>query len=340
MVYGITLLRNRVSPRCNCADSVLFVQRHRNSVRSKKSVRVSDLNIPDLFELLIQNRADALICGGITRDSKDFLTGKNLVVIDNVACEKENILKALESGKLKQNFGFVDCFESENEKSINAKTGKGGETTTESRYTPQKGYESPDCLACSDKICLEGKTCDLVNLKLEEQPPPKVESKRMMEAALDISCERERTLCRLSELIYFCLEMQYERVGVAYCIDLEEPTEILVRVLRRFFKVYPVCCKIGGIKQSNMEPSYDKKYRNKTNHEIACNPWGQVQALNNIGTDFNIMVGLCMGADCVFLQGSTAPSTVLFVKDRSLANNPIGAVYSDYYLKEASQAQS
>jgi uncharacterized metal-binding protein len=44
-----------------------------------------------------------------------------------------------------------------------------------------------------------------------------------------------------------------------------------------------------------------------------------------------------MGADCIFSRFSDAPVTTLFVKDRSLANNPIGAVYSDYYLKEGIQ---
>ena len=62
--------------------------------------------------------------------------------------------------------------------------------------------------------------------------------------------------------------------------------------------------------------------------------------LNRIGTDVNVIVGLCMGADCIFSRFSDAPVTTLFVKDKSLANNPIGAVYSDYYLKEAIQAAS
>ena len=48
-----------------------------------------------------------------------------------------------------------------------------------------------------------------------------------------------------------------------------------------------------------------------------------------------MIVGLCMGADCVFTARSEAPVTTLFVKDRSLANNPIGAVYSEYYLRES-----
>ena len=57
--------------------------------------------------------------------------------------------------------------------------------------------------------------------------------------------------------------------------------------------------------------------------------------LNQAGTELNVIVGLCMGADCVFARDSQAPVTTLFVKDRSLANNPIGAVYSEYYLRES-----
>ena len=65
-----------------------------------------------------------------------------------------------------------------------------------------------------------------------------------------------------------------------------------------------------------------------------CNPAGQVELLERFGSDINILVGLCMGVDCVFTSRSCVPSTTLFVKDRMLAHNPIGAVYSDYYLKE------
>jgi uncharacterized metal-binding protein len=74
-------------------------------------------------------------------------------------------------------------------------------------------------------------------------------------------------------------------------------------------------------------------------HEsIVCNPLGQATLLNSIGTDLNVVVGLCMGMDSVFTRASNAPVTTLFVKDRSLANNPIGALYSEYYLKEAARS--
>ena len=56
--------------------------------------------------------------------------------------------------------------------------------------------------------------------------------------------------------------------------------------------------------------------------------------LNELDTDLNVIVGLCVGMDCVFTRASLAPVTTIFVKDKSLANNPIGAVYSHYYLTE------
>jgi uncharacterized metal-binding protein len=70
---------------------------------------------------------------------------------------------------------------------------------------------------------------------------------------------------------------------------------------------------------------------------IACNPRGQAAELNRRGTEINAIVGLCIGCDVVFTQHSSAPVTTLFVKDRSLANNPVGALYSNYYLTELAE---
>ena len=38
-----------------------------------------------------------------------------------------------------------------------------------------------------------------------------------------------------------------------------------------------------------------------------------------------------MGHDLLFTEHSHAPVTTLVVKDRILAHNPLGAVYSKYY---------
>jgi uncharacterized metal-binding protein len=131
--------------------------------------------------------------------------------------------------------------------------------------------------------------------------------------------------------------MKYRRVGVAFCFDLIEPAGILVGLLRRFFDVYPVSCKVGGIPVGSYSSETAILSAELGDSGIACNPIGQAEVLNRLETDINIIVGLCMGIDCLFTQASLSPVTTLFVKDKSLVNNPIGAIYSDYYLNEVTQ---
>jgi len=67
-----------------------------------------------------------------------------------------------------------------------------------------------------------------------------------------------------------------------------------------------------------------------------CNPIGQATFLNQKKTDLNIIIGLCIGHDILFSNHSKAPVTTLAVKDRVLAHNPLGAIYSHYYLNKIS----
>ena len=57
--------------------------------------------------------------------------------------------------------------------------------------------------------------------------------------------------------------------------------------------------------------------------------------LNKEKTDFNIALGLCVGHDTLFFKHSEAQVTVLAVKDRVLAHNPLGAIYlADSFYKD------
>lgn len=58
-----------------------------------------------------------------------------------------------------------------------------------------------------------------------------------------------------------------------------------------------------------------------------CNPVLQAKILNEQKTDFNVMIGLCVGHDSLFLKHVEAPTTVLIVKDRVLVHNPAAALY-------------
>lgn len=42
-----------------------------------------------------------------------------------------------------------------------------------------------------------------------------------------------------------------------------------------------------------------------------CNPIGQAAFLNEAKTDLNILLGLCVGHDSLFIKYSNAPITVL-----------------------------
>jgi len=131
--------------------------------------------------------------------------------------------------------------------------------------------------------------------------------------------------------------MKFRRIGVAYCIDLMEPAGILTGLLRRFFDVFPVCCKVGGVKVDDPLTGAGDNHMGPASSCVACNPAGQAEVLNSLNTDLNVIVGLCMGVDSLFAQASQAPVTTLFVKDKSLVNNPIGAIYSDYYIDEVTR---
>ena len=58
--------------------------------------------------------------------------------------------------------------------------------------------------------------------------------------------------------------------------------------------------------------------------EPMCNPISQAELLNRHGCELTVLMGLCVGHDSLFFRYSTGLVTVLVVKDRVLAHNPIG----------------
>ena len=64
-----------------------------------------------------------------------------------------------------------------------------------------------------------------------------------------------------------------------------------------------------------------------------CNPVLQAFVANEAGTEFNILLGLCVGHDSLFFKHAKAIGTVLAAKDRLLGHNPLAAIYQydSYY---------
>jgi uncharacterized metal-binding protein len=309
MRWGVPLMGDRVAPRCTRADGLLLARVSHGRVVSHTRMALAVRSPVELLDAVSEHDVEKLVCGGVSREVREALASQDVAIVDNVACSADEVLAALDAGSLCAGYGLG--------------------TTLPAEGPPSGGASAPtpdeqgllDCLACEQRVCLAGERCP--GAPARDASPLPEELGGLLEAATDIAREEERTLCRVAELVYFCLEMRFRRVGLAFCKDLLEPTRILTGILRRFFEVVPVWCKVGGVAEDDDTDS------------APCNPLGQAAALNAAHTDINVVAGLCIGADCLFNRASEAPVTHLFVKDRSLANNPIGALYSDRYLRES-----
>jgi uncharacterized metal-binding protein len=300
-------------------------------VREKSFVPLNGTTWADLAEALTDQKVDTLVCGGITPATRESIRGRDVEVIDNVRGTSVEILEALCNGQIRQGFGFGGRF-SPRVKWDSAEDDLEGPAESETATSSSSEDVPPDCLACSNRVCLEGLPCPYATVPGIK--PADETTLKILESAWDVALERERTLCRLAEVVYFALEMGCRRIGVAFCEDLREPATILSEVLRRFFTVLAVGCRVGsGQLPERLNPEAISDTMEPSERSL-CDPLGVAEVLNQSQTDLNILVGFCVGADSVFTQRSEAPVTTIFVKDKSLANNPIGAVYSHYHLED------
>ncbi|MBN1140937.1 MAG: DUF1847 domain-containing protein [Deltaproteobacteria bacterium] len=142
---------------------------------------------------------------------------------------------------------------------------------------------------------------------------------------------------RLLEIAEFAGRMGYRRLGLAFCSGLAlEGKRVREFYAGRGFEMVSVCCKAGQVPKEALGLADRDKLR-PGRFEAMCNPFFQALLLNEARTDFNILLGLCVGHDALFFRFAEAPCTVLAVKDRLLGHNPLAAVYQlDSYYRALS----
>lgn len=199
------------------------------------------------------------------------------------------------------------------------------------------------CSMCSEKNCKTGK---LEKIPLNCPCNEKEEQEKIKELYLKeenyklaynsalVEAEGYCEKTRLEEIIDFANKCNFKKLGVAFCVGLSKEAKTLCSILKdNGFQVDSVVCKNGSIPKEFLNIKDSQKVRPGT-YEAICNPIGQATFLNNAKTDLNIILGLCVGHDSLFIKYSYAPITVFAVKDRVLAHNPMGALYlSDSYYK-------
>lgn len=133
---------------------------------------------------------------------------------------------------------------------------------------------------------------------------------------------------RLRETVELCRKMGYKKLGLAFCGGFRAEAKVVEALLRKHgFQVVSAVCKVGGIAKEDMGLTPEHKVHPES-FEPMCNPIAQAQLLNEQNTEFNIVLGLCVGHDSLFLKNSEALATVLVAKDRVMGHNPCAAIYT------------
>ena len=160
-------------------------------------------------------------------------------------------------------------------------------------------------------------------------------NRELARASALVEAEGYMRWTRLEETMEYARRLGVKRLGVAFCVGLREEARLLHQVLTaNGFEVVSVACKTGSIPKEEVGIADHEKVRPGI-REPACNPIGQARVLNAAQTGLNLIVGLCVGHDSLFIKHSKALVTCLVAKDRVLAHNPVGALYCShgYYRK-------
>ena len=199
------------------------------------------------------------------------------------------------------------------------------------------------CAMCSENYCKKG---ELEKLPLNCPCNEKEEQEKIKELYLEeenyklaynsalVEAEGYCKNTRLEEIMDFANKCNFKKLGVAFCVGLSKEAKTFCLILiNNGFEIISVACNNSSIPKEFIQIKDEEKVRPGT-YEPMCNPIGQAMLLNKSKTDLNIILGLCVGHDSLFIKYSHAPVTVFAVKDRVLAHNPLGAVYlADSYYK-------
>jgi uncharacterized metal-binding protein len=221
----------------------------------------------------------------------------------------------------------------------------------------------PKCARCPVRTCEKGEIGREDSPVLSEKLPGYCPMKLMPEVFSQASAEYEKPavrefarlaslqesqgfervadgvrakLPRIEELIQFARKCSYKRLGIAHCAGLIHEAGLLTDILENNgFKVISVQCKAGCVPKEAIGIRPEEKAYGPEMWESMCNPIAQAMTINHADVDLAIMLGLCIGHDTLFIKYCEVPLTVLAVKDRLLAHNPLAALYlsGSYYRR-------
>lgn len=206
------------------------------------------------------------------------------------------------------------------------------------------GINGHSCTDCGIKNCaLRSKsypefcpTAALTEEEIEEVTNLYIKNKvnnKVAVAAAEIEGNFYGKYTRVEEIVEFARRIGAKKIGIATCIGLLEESRIFAKILKlNGFEVYGVSCKVGSV--DKVDIGVDESCTTVTGG-VMCNPILQAKLLNKSKVDLNVVVGLCVGHDSLFMKYANGLTTTLVTKDRITGHNPVAALYQSraYYKK-------
>ncbi|MCG6954004.1 MAG: DUF1847 domain-containing protein [Betaproteobacteria bacterium] len=200
-------------------------------------------------------------------------------------------------------------------------------------------YETPSCAYCPDTVraCRSGESdargpgycpskTDAEGIVTAEDYFRDPFEARVAQVSAVVESEGYCKWTRVEEICQFAKRMGFRKVGIATCISFVDLSRVLSAIFESHgLEVASVACKNGGVPKEEIGLKDEEKIR-PGNFEAICNPLSQAELLNRAGCELNVIVGLCVGHDSLFIRHSEGLVTTLVAKDRVLAHNPVGAL--------------
>ena len=180
------------------------------------------------------------------------------------------------------------------------------------------------CAACGVKNCAnkmgeEGeypKGCPSLSEKLPAYLEEYQEPLELLMAQKSAVCAPDHSECRILKTIRFAKECGFHKIGLAFCVAVEEQARQVAKIFQQSgLEVESVICKVGHVNRSALQIEGSRN--------AMCNPIAQAELLNEAGTQLNVVLGLCVGHDSLFIRHSNAPVTVLAAKDHVYDHAPL-----------------
>lgn len=196
--------------------------------------------------------------------------------------------------------------------------------------------KTPQCARCPSKGCLLGpvedgpKFCPMTTSPdIFEEARSVIEKpdiRKMFRGVARTWKDSALSKNRIEEVMIYARNMDFKKLGLAFCIGLADQAKVVSALfVDRGFDVISGCCMTGGFSSDDVGLSEDDKIYAE-GRQPQCNPVGQALIMNKFGTDLNVLLGLCVGDDAIFIKHSDAPVTVLAVKDRINHHDPLAAI--------------